>query len=78
MSAFATIAKNILLEHQFFTRIFAFKLFQVSIAVTNRISSKYVFVIPYLLFYYKLAKVEQNRKIRTTQNFDLFDKKLGY
>ena len=41
MSAFATVIRNILLEHQIFTRIFAFKLFHISITVANSISSKY-------------------------------------
>ena len=65
------------LEHQVFTQIFAFKLFHVSIAVTNGIRSNLLFVIRYY-FYHKLAKFEQqNRMIRTTQNLDLFEKK-GY
>ena len=41
LSAFATVTRNILLENQFFTRIFAFKLFHVSIVVANSISSNY-------------------------------------
>ena len=35
MSAFATVTRNILLEHAYFTRKFRFKLCHVSIAVAN-------------------------------------------
>ena len=74
MSAFATVTRNFLLENQFFTLIFAFKLFfHVSIDVAN---NKYYmkFLIKY--FYQKLEKFDQNRMIVTAQNFDLFDKNL--
>ena len=47
-----------------------FKFFHVSIAVANIGSLKYY------LFYLKLVKFEQNWMIQTTQNLDLFDKKL--
>ena len=46
MSAFATVTRNTPLEHQLFSRIFAIKLFHVSVAVANNISSKY-FLFPY-------------------------------
>ena len=56
----------------FFTRIFAFRVF---IAFANTLSSKYYFYFLTNYFYHKQAKFEQNRMIRTTQKFDLFDKK---
>ena len=65
------------IETSNFTRIFAFDLLYVSIAVANSISSKYYLFLTYF-FYYKLAKFGQNRMIRTTQNFDLFWQKPLY
>ena len=38
---------------------------------------KILFVIPYY-FHHKLAKLEQNRMIRSTQNSFFFDKKTAY
>ena len=66
--------KKYLIESSIFHTEFCVQTLYVSIAVANSISSKY-----YLYFLsnnsnHKLAKFEQNRMIRTTQNFDLFDK----
>ena len=41
MSAFATVTRNTLLEHELFTRIFEIKFFYVSIAIANSISLEY-------------------------------------
>ena len=69
MSAFATVTRNTLLEHQLFTGIFAFKLFHVSIDVAKNKSMKYH-------IFHKLANFEQNRMILIIQNLDLLDKNL--
>ena len=60
-----------------FTQIVAFKLFHVSIAITNSISSKYY--LKFLTNYcnHKLTKFRQNWMIRTTQDLNLRDKKTG-
>ena len=70
--------KKCLLEHQLFTRIFAFKLFHVSTVVAHSISSKYYLQFLSNYLYHKLAKFEEKkyRMILTTQNFDIFDKNL--
>ena len=66
MSAFGTVTRNTLLEHQPFTQIFAFKLFYVKI----------LFEISYLLF------LPQAGKILTKSNDPiigiLFDKNLYF
>ena len=78
MLAFAVVTRNALLKHQLFTRIFAFKLFHVFNAIANSRSSKYFLFFLTNYFYQKLSKFEQNRMIRTTQNWDLLTKKAIY
>ena len=56
------------LKHQLFTRIFAFKLFIVSIAVANSLSSKYYFYCLAYYFYHELHELEQNRTIQTIKH----------
>ena len=75
MSAFATAISNTLSKNQLFTLNFAFKLFHVSIAIDYCRSQKYHLYFLNDYVYHKLAKFDQNRMIRTTQNFELFYKK---
>ena len=70
MSAFVTVTRNILWNINFYTDFF--KLFHDSIAVVNSISSKYYLEFLTYDFYHMLAKFEQNRMIRTTQNIWIF------
>ena len=45
----------------------------IAIAITVKVQST---ICNSLLFYRELAKFRQNRMIRTTHNFDLFDKQI--
>ena len=75
MSAFATAIWNTLSKHQIFTLNFVFKLFHVFIAIDNCRSQKYHLQFLNNYAYHEPAKFDQNRMVRTLQNFELFYKK---